>query len=165
MSRNPSRPVPRELAFIDRPLVEFPFGKHRIRKGVYFLICVNKVMYVGKTQNGARRAMDHLYHFPFNRVLFLPLNLPDIGSITINCIEYAFIRRIRPYYNKQPIRPHDMPYDLDLDAYFGGRAKEEEERIRNMNEEAYRQYMDKHPTKESLDRKREEMKAAGIGVY
>ena len=69
---------------------------------LYFLVRRDEVVYVGITYNLIQRMQSHEHRGKFDSAFYIPL-----GSRTkheAKCIEWRFIRRLRPRYNRAGIR-------------------------------------------------------------
>lgn len=67
-----------------------------VRRGIYFLMQLRKIVYIGKSEDYLRRLGQHLEGKSFDRVYFFPIEYPNIIAY-----EAAFIRVFRPHYNHE----------------------------------------------------------------
>ena len=70
------------------------FIKKRMRI-IYFLISNDKVVYVGKSNAGITRPFEHKNKI-FDLISYF--EVPD--NINLDIIEYYYINKFKPYYNK-----------------------------------------------------------------
>ncbi|MGH8100365.1 MAG: hypothetical protein ACREIW_03645 [Chthoniobacterales bacterium] len=63
--------------------------------GIYFLVALNKVVYVGQSTNVLARVHAHSANIEFDRAFYLPCAADELDTL-----EVGLIARLKPRYNK-----------------------------------------------------------------
>jgi hypothetical protein len=69
------------------------------RRGIYFLLQNNEIVYVGKTEDYLRRVPQHTYDKQFDDAFFVPCELDPLGQYELACI-----RLLQPKLNNNSDR-------------------------------------------------------------